>query len=353
MNSRLILYPILLSLLAPFLIQGDDTEKNKENSPAVEVQMAKIIRTTLKRKITVYGIIEPEPGGRDHPAALAQLSPAISGIITKINGVEGQRVTKGDILFQLDSRAAQAALEKAETKVKFATENLARQKKLIAARATSEKQILETEQLLADAEAELAGARVNLSLLSGKAPISGTITSFLARVGESAGPATVLAELVDLNHLVATVQVPGLHISEIKTGQKADILRPDHQKPTAASVSFVGSRADPNSGTVTARLHISENSGLMPGQLVTAIIVVEEKPNCLAVPREAVFTDVDGKSTLSLVIDGSSKKVAVRAGLRDEKLVEVEGEGIREGAVVVTLGSYALPSETRVRPASR
>ena len=38
-----------------------------------------------------------------------------------------------------------------------------------------------------------------------------------------------------------------------------------------------------------------------------------------------------------------------KVGLRDGNLVEVEGEGIAEGVTVVTLGSYALPQETKVR----
>jgi hypothetical protein len=50
------------------------------------------------------------------------------------------------------------------------------------------------------------------------------------------------------------------------------------------------------------------------------------------------------------VVEGDvAKQRAVKVGLRDGGLVEVEGEGLSEGATVVTQGSYALPKETKVR----
>lgn len=66
-------------------------------------------------------------------------------------------------------------------------------------------------------------------------------------------------------------------------------------------------------------------------------------------PRESVYTDYGGQSTLSIVEGDTAKKKVVKAGLRDGNLVEVEGEGLSEGATVVTLGSYALPEETKIR----
>jgi multidrug efflux pump subunit AcrA (membrane-fusion protein) len=88
---------------------------------------------------------------------------------------------------------------------------------------------------------------------------------------------------------------------------------------------------------------------LRSGQFVHVRIITEERFGKLAVPREAVYTDHDGQSTLSIVEGEVAKQKTVKAGLRDGGLVEVEGEGVSEGVTVVTLGSYALPKETRIR----
>jgi multidrug efflux pump subunit AcrA (membrane-fusion protein) len=78
-------------------------------------------------------------------------------------------------------------------------------------------------------------------------------------------------------------------------------------------------------------------------------MVTGERRDVLAVPRESIYTDHGGQSTLSVVEGDVARRRTVKVGLRDGDLVEVEGEGLSEGATVVTLGSYALPEQTRVR----
>jgi len=106
---------------------------------------------------------------------------------------------------------------------------------------------------------------------------------------------------------------------------------------------------DAKTATTLVRVAGAAETGLRPGQFVHVRIVTDERAGKLAVPREAVYTDPDGQSTLSIVEGNMAKQKTVKAGLRDGDLVEVEGEGVSEGATVVTLGSYALPKETKVR----
>ena len=309
----------------------------------VAVQVAKVIKTTLTRAVIAYGVIEPEPNSAGRPPASAKLAPAMAGIITEINGVEGQQVKKGDVLFKLDSRAVDAAVLKGEEAVAFAKKNSERQRKLIGLEGTSEKLVLEAEQALHVAESDLATAKVHQSLLRGEAPLDGTLVHFTARLGEPADIVTPLAEIVDLERLVATVRVPRAEASALKLVQKAKI------NGVEATVAFISPQVDPLTDTVLVRLSLPKGGGLKPGEFVTARIIIEERPGKLAVPRESVYTDYDGVSTLSLVEGDTAKKKVVKAGLRDGNLVEVEGEGVSEGATVVTLGSYALPEETKVR----
>lgn len=335
------LHPIVI--IALFTASMLRAEEEAKPPTEVAVQVAKVIKATLNRAVIAYGTIEPEPASKDQPPAIAKLSPAIAGIITVIQGMEGQQVKKGDVLFKLDSRAVDAAVAKAELAIKFATTNVERQKKLIAAEGTSEKQVLEAEQALAAAKTELATAKVQQSLLTGEAPMSGTLVKFTARPGEAADATTVLAEIADLDRLTASVRVPRAEAASLKTGQKAKV----HDIET--TVAFISPQVDAASDTILVRLSLPKGSGLKTGEFVTARIIVEERPGKLAVPRASVYTDAEGKTTLSIVEGDTAKQKVVKAGLRDGDLVEVEGEGVTEGAVVVTVGSYALPQETKVR----
>lgn len=331
---------IITSLcIAPFILAEEEVKPPTE----VAVQVGKVVKATLTRAVTAYGSVEFAPASKDLPPAIARLSPAVAGIVTEIHGVEGEPVKKGDVLFRLDSRAVDAAVAKAELAIKFATTNVERQKKLIAAEGTSEKQVLEAEQALAAAKTELATAKVQQSLLTGEAPMSGTLFKFNARPGEAADATTVLAEIADLDRLVAVVRVPRAEAASLKTGQKAKI------NDAETTVSFISPQVDIATDTVLVRLSVPKESGFKTGEFITVRIIVEERPGKLAVPRASVYTDAEGKTTLSIVTGDQAKKHEVKAGLRDGDLVEVEGDGIAEGATVVTIGSYALPEETKVR----
>jgi len=330
---------LLIALLAAPSLRAEDEKPPTE----VAVQVAKVIKADLKRVVTAYGVIEPEPNSAGRPPASAKLAPAMAGIITEISGVEGQQVKKGDVLFKLDSRAVDAAVLKGEEAVVFAKKNSERQRKLIGLEGTSEKLVLEAEQALNVAQTDLATAKVHQSLLRGEAPLDGTLVHFTARLGEPADIVTPLAEIVDLERLIATVRVPSAESAGVKVGQKARVNGGE------AAVAFISPQVDPLSDTVLVRLSLPKGSSMKPGGFVTARIIIEERPGKLAVPRESVYTDYDGVSTLSVVEGDIAKKKTVKAGLRDGNLVEVEGEGLSEGAIVVTLGSYALPEETKVR----
>lgn len=335
------LHPLLITAIffAPLLRAEEEDKPPTE----VAVQIGKVVRATLTRSVTAFGKVEPEPATKEAPPASARLSPAIAGIVTEIQGVEGQTVKKGDVLFKLDSRATDAARLKAEQAVEFASTTLERQKKLIAAEGTSARQVMEAEQSLAAAKTELAAAMVQQSLLVGAAPISGTLVKFTARPGEAADSTTVLAEITDINRLVATFSVPREEAAHVALGQKARI------NGIQANVGFISPQVDAATDTVTVRLSLPSDSGMKPGEFVTARITIEEHQDILAVPLDAVYTDYEGQSTLSVVKGDIAKKQTIKTGLREGGLIEVAGDGLTEGAIVVTLGSYALPEETKVR----
>lgn len=332
---------IILALLAALFARAEEEEKKVETN--VAVQVAKVTRTTLRRAVTAYGGIEAEP------LASAKLAPAQPGIVAEVNATEGQHVEKGAVIFRLDSRAADAAVAKAELGIEFAQKNADRQTKLIAAEGTSEKQLLESKQALAAAQTELATAKVQQSLLRGEAPFAGTIVSLTARPGEPADSTKPLAEIVDLERLTATVRVPRADAAALRAEQKAELLAGGGAKPIETSVTFVSPQVDIATGTVLVRIAVPKGAGLMPGQFVSARIFSEEKKDRLAVPAASVVTDADDGTIIALVEGVKATRMKVKTGLRDGGLIEVEGEGLSEGQAVVTVGAYGLPKETKVR----
>jgi membrane fusion protein (multidrug efflux system) len=368
---------LALTIAGAVVLTGCKPAEPEEEKTVTEVavQVGKVTRVTLHARVDTYGTVEAEPATADRPAASARIASPSAGIVMEASVSEGQQVKKGAVLFRLDTRAADAtiaraqqtverarpAIEKAKQGLKFAELNLDRQQRLVKVEGTSQKLLQDAEAQVAAAKAELGVANAELAaanaevataetqrgLLTIAAPFAGTFTRVHAKPGEAVELNTVLAELVDLDRLVVSATVPGDELTKVKIGHKAEILSGD--KKAAGAVAFISPEMDAKTGTALVRVSVPGDAGVRPGQFVRLRIVTEEHAGKLAVPREAVYTDHDGQSTLSIVEGDVAKQITVKAGLRDGDLVEVEGDGVSEGATVVTLGSYALPKETKIR----
>jgi membrane fusion protein (multidrug efflux system) len=336
---------ILAALAGPGCRGGGDEEAAAPTDVAVHV--GKVTRQTLRAWVTAYGVVEPEPPGV-RPTAGARVSPTVPGVVTRVACAEGQRVEKGQLLFQLDPRAADVAAEKARRAAEYARTTLARQRKLIDVEGTSRRQLQEAEQATAAAEADLQAAETQQALLRVVAPLAGTVARIAVKAGDGVDLTTTLAEIVNLDRLVVSAGVPSAELRPLRAGQAAEVRGDDPSPPLAGTVASIRPEVDPATGTALVRVAVPPGSGLRPGQLVSVRIASEERKDRLTVPVESVVRDAEGREVVALVADGVAKQVPVKTGLRDAGRVEVEGEGIGEGLTVVTEGAYALPAETKV-----
>ncbi len=351
MNSRLIIGG-LVSLLAAALLGGCGAQPEEEQPVPTEVavQVGKVARVTMYVRVAAYGTLEGEPAGGGKPAGAARLSAPAAGIVMAVPVKEGERVEAGAVMVTLDDRVASAQLEKARQTVEFAEQQAARQQRLKSVEGTSERLLQEAAQQLAAAKGELALAQAQVALVRLASPLAGVVARIYVQPGQAVDLNTVVAEVIDPERLVATLNVAAAEAALLKNGQPADLLVGGGEQAAARGrVLFVGPQVNPVNDTVLVRVSVPGNAGLRSGQFVQARIVTEERPGRLAVPREAVYTDHDGQSTLSVVEGDRAIQKSVKTGLRDGGLVEVSGEGIAEGTTIVTLGSYALPKETKIR----
>lgn len=331
-------------------------EEPEAGPTVVAVHVAQIVSTTLRGYVTAWGTVEPQQATASQPPASARIATPVAGIVARVACAEGQHVSKGAVLFTLDSRVADVAVEKARQAVDYAAQAFERQKKLGPGEATSQRLYVEAEQNLAVARNELANAETQRALLTIPSPLGGTIVRVSARPGDAVDPASVLAEVIDLDRLVIGASVRSMDIPKLKIGQAVEVslgspgagAAPGPPAKGRSTVVFIGSQVDTKTDTVQVRTSVPAGAGLRPGQFVNLRIVADEQRDRLAVPVEAVVTD-EGGSTISVVTGDTAVKRAVKIGLRDGSLVEVEGDGLKPGMTVVASGAYGLPKETKIR----
>ncbi len=288
----------------------------------VPVHVTTISRATLRRYMTAYGQVEAEPN------ASARVAPAVPGVVFAVKCVEGQHVDKGTILFQLDSRAADVAAD-------FAQKSLERQQKLLKIEGTSQKSLQEAEQTL-------AAARTQQALLQVQSPLGGIVAKVNTKAGEAADLTTVLAEVVDLDRLVVSANVPSAELAQLQVGQPAEVVTADLTNVLTTSLIYASSQVDVKTGAGLVRVGLPTNSGLRPGQFAKIRIISQEHKDCLAVPVASVAKDAAGGTFVALVEGEKAVLKPVKVGLREGDLIEVEGEGLAVDKTVVTEGAYGI-----------
>jgi membrane fusion protein (multidrug efflux system) len=340
---------VAAAVAAVLLIKGLGSGSGYEEEIVTDVgvHVGKIVRTTLHRYVMAYGTVEPEPPGDGKPAAGAIISAPVGGILAEIACVEGRAVERGTLLFRLDTRLAEVAVAKAAKAVESAEQTYERQKKLLAAEGTSQKNFQQAELELNTAKSELAAARTELSLLEIRAPLAGTVVRISARLGQAVEPNAILAEVIALDRLVVTAQVPSRDAVELKPG--VPVVWGDGSAAPGKLV-VVGKDIDPKTDTVLVRASLPAGSGFRPGQFLNIRIVAEERRDVLAIPEAALMADsVGGDAGMIVLVEGDKAVLKpVKAGLRESGLVEVRGDGLKEGLTIVTTEAYGIMGETKI-----
>ncbi|MBE0591246.1 MAG: efflux RND transporter periplasmic adaptor subunit [Gemmatimonadales bacterium] len=341
---------VIVAILVVLVLRGSGAG-DEDVVTDVAVHVATVGRATLHRYVTAYGYVEPEPAGRGRSPAGALLSPIVGGVLAEINCVEGQRVTEGAVLFRLDSRMAEVTVQRARQDLDFAEKAFARQQELLPSSGTSQRAYQEAQQQLDAARSDLSAAETALAYLRIPAPLTGTVVRLSATVGQFVDPSTVLAEVVALDRLVVTANVPSREATGLEVGLPV-FLGADSMAPRG-TLRIVGKDIDPRTGTYRVQASIPPGSGFTPGQFTDIRIVAEERREVLAVPEVSLVTRA-GEGTWVMVVQGDSAvRRPVTVGLRDGGLIEVAGEGVIEGTTIVTEDAYSLPEVTRIRIVGR
>jgi multidrug efflux pump subunit AcrA (membrane-fusion protein) len=330
MNRKYIVVVLVIlaaggAVVALLKARGKATDSGDEEAPAslVTVQTGALQLVTLHRYVAGYGMVEPAPATADQPAASAPLAAPSAGVVTQVRVVEGQHVEPGDLLAELNSGTMTA---------ENAAQEVARQKQLYAQQNTSLK--------------NLQAAEAQLALLRVTAPLAGTVVRVGAKPGQAVDLTTVVAEVMDLDRLAVSAEIPASSAGDLKPGQRVELQA---TPPVATQLSFVSLGVDPSNDTVRVRALLPAGSGLRPGQFVPLRIVTAVHTNCLVAPAESVVADESGQSAIARVQGDEATRTPVQTGLREDGWVEIAAPELQAGDRVVTVGAYGLPEKTKVQ----
>jgi RND family efflux transporter MFP subunit len=318
------------------------------------VKVFKVARQRISEKLFYTGTIEAWQK--------IDITPDVGGKIDRITVDEGNRVARGQVLAELDTRAirlqleqAEAALAVAQANFNNATTNRERMERLYQEKAVSEQQYEQVKLGYDSAKAQLdqAQAAVNLAKHSldvsiMKAPFDGIIASKNAEVGEvinpmmgafSPGSGGGVLTLVDFSRIKIRVEISGADIPLVRKGQEAILRVPTIPgREFRGTVHVVNLAADPQTKKFGIEVSM-DNPGLVlrPGTFGEIVLEVQTHENALVVPQKAILEN----SHLFIVQDGKALRRDVTLGLQNSTLVEVLS-GVEEGEQVIAEGNFGL-----------
>lgn len=329
-------YTIALAVVFLVTVAYLVTRGNTVDVEAVEVTYAELVQA-----VYATGFVEAD--------AVANLSAELSGTISSVGALEGERVTAGQTIIAFETlqpalavREARAAYEEQLALAGERKINYTRISNLFGEGAVSRQDLddarknrRQAEELLEQKKLRLQIREDDLKKLTVKAPFSGILALQNVKKGDYVTANTIVARVIDTTGYVVNVEVDELDVPRIRTGQKAAIVldaMPDRR--FGAVVSRVVPQTDTVTKTSKVYLRFSEPvSGVQAGMTATANIIYNRKPRTLLVRKSSVF-DENHVSYVWKIENGELKKQPLKTGAGDLAFVEVL-EGLRKGDKVV------------------
>ncbi|MDE2466559.1 MAG: efflux RND transporter periplasmic adaptor subunit [Alphaproteobacteria bacterium] len=306
--------------------------------------------------------------------ATVNVTSQVAGQLMRANFTEGQIVRKGSVLFELDRRPFEAALQQAradlardEAQLIAAKRDETRYASLFAQNAISAQQ---RDQYTAQAGA-LAGtvkadeaavdiARLNLGYASIRSPITGKTGPILIQPGN-------LVKANDTNPLVVVTQIEPIKVSfflpqsdlgriERQMAEHrlvAEVSRHGSKHVKSALVDFVGNQVNNQTGTIELRATFANRDArLVPGELVDVTVALKQLRNATVVPSLAVNIGPSGHYVYVVGAQHFAHKVSVHLRYDNGMLAAVRGHLV-PGMKVITVGQLRVIPGHKVEVTAR
>ena len=329
---------------------------------ALPVLAAEVATRPMPVEIATIGSVQP--------IASVAVKPRIDGQIVKVAVQDGQEVKAGDVLFVLDSRQAQAALDQALATLQRDRAQLAgAQRELerltpLGRKDYASKQQLDAAQTNVDAaqatlkadQAAVEGAEVELSYTTIRAPIDGRLGTVAFKLGNTvrSGDAAALVTLNQLQPIYVAFSVAERYLAELQKAMAAGPLPvtatiPGSQGVVAkGQVSYVENAIDSQSGTLSVKATFAnQQETLWPGQFVNVVVQLRIEPDAVVAPSEAVQQGQNGAYVFVIKPDDTVdlRPVTVDRSIGDQTVV---ASGLKAGDRVVTDGQMRLTPGAKV-----
>jgi membrane fusion protein, multidrug efflux system len=305
----------------------------------LDVSVYKIETGTFSNYVEVQGKIDAEENVTAYPQA--------QGTITAIYVKPGQRVSKGQLLVQLDNSVLKQQLAQGEAQVELMKTLYDRQKNLWDQKIGTEVQFLQAKTNLQSMQKQQDALKQQSAFYSIKSPINGTVETMDLKLGQVAGPGITGINIVNDNSLKIKANVPESYAASVRVGNKVKIVVPDAKDSLTATINFAAKAIDPVSRSFPVEVKLPSRSTLRPNMTAVLRIADYTNKNAIVVPVKAVQQSESG-DYVYVNVNGVAKRALIKEGAISGGNVEVVS-GLKAGDEVIVDGVADVDEGDKVR----
>ncbi len=327
-------------------IHAEDPDFSK-NSNAVAITTLGVEKKAFEHFTEVRGAVESRKN--------VTLSAAAGGTIKKIAVREGQKVTAGQTLVELDTDILRNSLAEIKTQLDLANIVYDKQEKLWDQKIGTEMQYLQAKNQKESLERRLSTTQAQVNQMVIKAPFTGTVDLISALLGELAAPGMPLVRLVSADDMYVKADVSEEYIGKFKAGEPVEVFIPALNEKVKSIISSVGQVINPENRTFTMEVKLPGVS-VKPNQVTIIKFRDYVNPEVFTVPTKLIQRDNQGQFVYIVSKDAENvvaKKQYITPGFSyDSKTEVLDGltgneQIIFEGFRDVTEGAeVAIAAET-------
>ena len=282
--------------------------------------------------------------------------PEFQGTLEKIFVDEGQNVSKGKLLAQINDSGLKEQLDQLIIQRDFAKENYERIQRLWKNNIGSEIQFLKSKSDFESIQKGVDQMRDMLSKTKIYAPFTGVVDEIIANQGSNLIPGiTNILRLVNLEDVYAEAFVSEKYISSISNGTEAIVKIPLLNKEIKSEVTQTGNFIDPNNRTFRIEIPVDNSDRRIKQNLDAKIkINIYKKDNAVVIPLRIIREDAEGKNYIYLMDEDKkddvyiTRKAIIRIGNKSNTDAEVI-EGLNFGEIIVLEGANLVEDVQRVK----
>ena len=306
------------------------------------------------------------------------ITPQVSGQLMQICVTEGQRVSKGQVLFVIDSRNARLNLEASQANLQaaLAQENSAKleyessknlyEKNIVSKYMldNAENSYKQAQASVAQARASVNNARVNLGFCTITAPVTGLIGEIPVRTGDQVSPGSQLTMVSGNLQMHAEFSIPESLVEEmVSSGAKAQdkvkylaalpdvtfVMKNGTEYQHKGRVSSLTGMVNATTGTISCKATFPNPEGLLFSGIQGTVVIPLAQQGVIVIPQTAVVKlqskqqvyKVQADSTATAVEVktediGNGQEFAVTSGLNvGDKIITVGANNVTEGQQVI------------------